>query len=223
MPWIQRRSGDLSAVPRTQERKRKEESKLWEEGETTHMNILTSQEITASILGRILQLSSQILHRKLMMSASLRAAVRSLASVGAAGAGRLVVPRAKVCTAFGLLSTAAWVAHSTVGATAPAAETTPCGCAAAKAAPATTPAAAPAAPALSVPILVALLDFTLLDPKATPAELEAFFQRAVEARVGAVCVMPEHVAAARAALPPSIVVACTPGVCVASDVVVAVW
>jgi hypothetical protein len=59
--------------------------------------------------------------------------------------------------------------------------------------------------------LLSMLDFTLLDESATTDALRAFFKRAADSGVGAVCVMPCHVAQARAALPPSIVVACTPG------------
>jgi deoxyribose-phosphate aldolase len=65
--------------------------------------------------------------------------------------------------------------------------------------------------AASTDELLSMLDFTLLDESATADALRTFFKRAVDSGVGAVCVMPCHVAQARAALPPSIVVACTPG------------
>ena len=61
--------------------------------------------------------------------------------------------------------------------------------------------------------IVPLVDLTLLDAAATEAQIKALCEKAVAAGTAAVCVLPQHVAMARAFIPVSspVLVATTPG------------
>lgn len=68
-------------------------------------------------------------------------------------------------------------------------------------------------PSMSPRALIGLVDLTLLDISATTEQIQALCKKALAAKTAAVCVMPCHVAVARASLPVGcgVKVATTPG------------